>query len=118
MDPPEWGVHARGALPGGARALQPVVIAQTDDTARFRVDDPDELVAASFACPICLHAQSDVSVAGDDDAYEAACSCGYCDAQWTVGLTTWQVLRLRMSPAGPKGFGALGLRVRAPFDLR
>jgi hypothetical protein len=24
------------------------------DTARFREDDPDELVAASLACPLCL----------------------------------------------------------------
>jgi hypothetical protein len=32
-----------------------------------------------------------------------------------VGLTTWQVLRLRMSPAGPRGLDAHGLRVSSPF---
>lgn len=92
-----------------------VVIASLDDTARFRVDDPDEIVAASFACPGCLHARADVTVRGEDDEYAAACACRECGASWTVWLTTWQVLRLRMSPAGPRGLDAHGLRVSSPF---
>lgn len=90
-------------------------IASLDDTARFRVDDPDELVAASFACPGCLHGHADVTVTGEDDEYAAACACRGCGTSWTVWLTTWQVLRLRMSPSGPRGLDAHGLRVSSPF---
>ncbi len=74
------------------------------DTARFRTDDPDELVIASLACPICLGADEvewDLD-AGDGYDPSARCACRRCDEPWRVYLTPDQALRL--------GF----LAVRAP----
>jgi hypothetical protein len=65
------------------------------DTARFRSDDPDPLVVASLACPVCLHADSvdwDAALDGYDPSVE--CSCGRCEEEWQVYLTPQQALRL------------------------
>jgi hypothetical protein len=70
------------------------------DTARFRHDDPDPLVAASFACPICLRGESvewDASLEGYDPSVE--CSCGRCHEGWRVYLTPQQALRLGLMRA-------------------
>lgn len=90
-------------------------ITPPDDTARFRVDDPDELVAASFACPGCLGSQVEVVVVGDDDEHTARCACRMCGMAWIVGLTTWQVVRLRVHPPGRAAVHGFGLRVRDRF---
>jgi hypothetical protein len=70
------------------------------DTARFRADDPDALVAASLACPLCLHGESvdwDASLDGYDPSVE--CSCGRCEMEWRVYLTPEQALRLSLTLA-------------------
>jgi hypothetical protein len=66
------------------------------DVARFRADDPDELVAASLACPICLHGDEvswDLETA---DGYDpsARCMCRRCEEFWRVFLLPEQALRL------------------------
>jgi hypothetical protein len=65
------------------------------DVAHFRTDDPDELVLASLACPICLHSDC-VSWEASLDGYDpfAECSCGRCQERWRVYLTPEQALRL------------------------
>jgi hypothetical protein len=58
-----------------------------NDDARFQPHDPAELVAATFACPVCLHAPSAVRI---PDAYGepvARCVCGPCEAGWAVSLS-------------------------------
>ncbi|HTU28144.1 MAG TPA: hypothetical protein VMF07_02105 [Solirubrobacteraceae bacterium] len=65
------------------------------DVARFTAQDPDAVVAASFACPICLHGEDvtrDVSLDGYDPS--VSCECPECDANWRVYLTPDQALRL------------------------
>jgi len=75
-------------------------MAKFTDTARFRANDPDALVAASFACPICLHTDSvdwDASVDGYDPSAE--CSCSRCEEEWRVYLTPQQALRVGLMHA-------------------
>jgi hypothetical protein len=70
-------------------------MAMLADTARFRSDDPDELVEASLACPICLQSESIDWVAaldGYDPSVE--CRCPSCDERWRVYLAPHQALRL------------------------
>jgi hypothetical protein len=70
------------------------------DTARFRSDDPDALVAASLVCPICLRSDSidwDAKVDGYDPFVE--CSCPSCEEGWRVYLTPQQALRLGLMSA-------------------
>lgn len=65
------------------------------DTARFRPDDPDVLVAASLACPLCLQAddvQWDAALEGYDPSVH--CHCPSCQEGWRVYLTPEQALRL------------------------
>ena len=49
------------------------------DTARFRADDPDALVTASLACPVCLQAD-EVSWEGVLEGYDPSvqCRCPSC----------------------------------------
>ena len=65
------------------------------DTARFRADDPDELVQASFACPLCLHGD-EIEWELDGDGYDpsAQCLCRRCEQSWSVFVTPDQALRL------------------------
>jgi hypothetical protein len=67
------------------------------DTARFRSDDPDELVSASLACPICLH-EDQLELALESDRYDpsACCHCRRCERGWRVYVTPLQELRLRL----------------------
>jgi hypothetical protein len=65
------------------------------DTARFRADDPDPLVLASLACPVCLgstEVEWDAALDGYDPSVE--CRCYSCDQDWRVYLTPEQALRL------------------------
>ena len=65
------------------------------DTARFPADDPDELVQASFACPLCLHGD-EIEWELDGDGYDpsAQCLCRRCEQSWSVFVTPDQALRL------------------------
>jgi hypothetical protein len=65
-----------------------------DDTARFRPDDPDELVTASLACPICLRTD-DVSWEAALEGYDPSveCRCPRCQERWRVYLVPDQALR-------------------------
>jgi hypothetical protein len=66
------------------------------DTARFRTDDPDELVVASLVCPICLHGDEVDWDLETTDGYDpsARCVCRRCEEPWRVYLTPDQALRL------------------------
>jgi transcription elongation factor Elf1 len=71
------------------------MLAPLADVARFTAQDPDAVVAASFACPICLHGEDvacDVSLDGYDPS--VSCECPECGASWRVYLTPEQALRL------------------------
>ena len=49
-------------------------MAMLADTARFRPDDPDELVEASLACPLCLRSDG-VEWQAALDSYDSSCEC-------------------------------------------
>jgi hypothetical protein len=70
------------------------------DTARFRADDPDALVTASLACPICLGSEQ-VMWEGAFDGYDpsVSCSCPHCEERWRVYLNPQQELRLGLMGA-------------------
>jgi hypothetical protein len=64
------------------------------DTARFRADDPDALVTASLACPICLQSEQvvwEAALDGYDPSVE--CWCPSCEQRWRVFLAPQQALR-------------------------
>jgi hypothetical protein len=67
------------------------------DTARFRADDPDELVVASLACPVCLRG-TDAEWELEADGYDpsARCMCRHCEQSWRVYMTPDQALRLSL----------------------
>jgi hypothetical protein len=69
------------------------------DTARFRADDPDPLVIAALACPLCL--RSDVQWAAALDGYDASleCRCPRCQERWRVYLAPDQALRFSLMSA-------------------
>ena len=71
-------------------------VSRLADTARFRADDPDELVIASLACPICLHSGEVAWDLETTDGYDpsARCVCRRCEEPWRVYLTPDQALRL------------------------
>ena len=77
------------------------VAAALADTARFRADDPDTLVLASLACPICLRGDGvewSAAVHGYDPSVQ--CRCPRCDARWRVYLAPDQALRVGLMRAG------------------
>jgi hypothetical protein len=76
------------------------MLAPLADVARFTAQDPDTVVAASFACPICLHGDEvtrEVSLDGYDPS--VSCECLECGVGWRVYLTPDQALRLGLMPA-------------------
>src|ERR1700729_699908 len=67
------------------------------DTARFRTDDPDPLVIASLACPICLRSDEiewHAALDGYDPSVE--CRCPRCEEGWRVYLEPQQALRFAL----------------------
>jgi hypothetical protein len=70
-------------------------MAMLADTARFRSDDPDELVEASLACPVCLRWEG-IEWEASLDGYDASveCRCSSCHESWRVYLAPHQALRL------------------------
>jgi hypothetical protein len=71
------------------------------DTARFRATDPDVLVSASLACPICLAVEG-VDWGGTLDGHDPSvdCRCSRCAQSWRVYLAPQQALRLGLMAAG------------------
>lgn len=71
------------------------------DVARFRPDDPDALVHAALACPVCLCSDEiDWSAALEGYDPSVQCRCPSCEEGWLVYLTPEQALRLGlMHPA-------------------
>jgi hypothetical protein len=70
------------------------------DTARFRANDPDALVTASLACPICLRSDEvewEAALDGYDPSVE--CSCPRCEQRWRVYLAPQQALRFGLMDA-------------------
>jgi hypothetical protein len=65
------------------------------DVARFRQDDPHELVMASLACPLCLGSEA-VEWELRSDGYDPSveCACPHCEQRWSVFMTPHQELRL------------------------
>jgi hypothetical protein len=75
-------------------------IAPLADVARFRPDDPDALVWASLACPVCLRGDG-VGWTGALDGYDPSirCECAWCQREWSVYLVPEQALRLGLMAA-------------------
>ena len=65
------------------------------DVARFRPEDPDVLVQAALACPVCLRVE-DVECQDSLEGYDPSvrCHCPSCQTRWRVYLAPDQVLRL------------------------
>jgi len=92
-----WGVGSAWPLRPAARLVNSRWIALLADTARFRPDDPDELVVASLACPVCLRADDvewDDSLEGYDPSVQ--CRCPSCQAEWRVYVAPEQALRVAL----------------------
>ncbi len=70
------------------------------DVARFRADDPDALVTASLACPICLRSD-EVEWEAALDGYDPSvqCRCPSCEERWRVYLEPQQALRFGLMDA-------------------
>jgi len=68
------------------------------ETARFRVEDRDEVVAASLACRFCLRHTVVADIDRDDFGGIARCHCSVCHATTAIALTHEQVLRLALRP--------------------
>jgi hypothetical protein len=74
------------------------------DVARFRPDDPDELVSAALACPICLrsdHVEWEATLQGYDPSVQ--CWCQNCEQRWRIYLMPLQALRLGLMQHAPAG---------------
>ena len=69
------------------------------DTARFRTDDPDALVEAALACPLCLRSE-DIEWEAALDGYDPSveCRCPRCEERWRVYLAPHQALRMSVLP--------------------
>lgn len=83
-----------------------------DDVARFRADDDERIVAASFACPVCLGLDADARVVLERNDSEVECSCSSCRTQWSVAVDAAQAMRLVLHPPVPRD--AAPLRMVAP----
>jgi hypothetical protein len=80
-------------------ARETAYIAALVDIARFRPEDPDALVHASLACPMCLRSYDvewEASLQGYDPSVQ--CRCPSCSQKWRVYLAPDQALRLGLMP--------------------
>ncbi len=66
------------------------------EVARFRPDDPDPVVQASFACNYCLHQPDEATIEQAPDGAAVRCLCLPCDHDWTVLLDAEQSLRVAL----------------------
>lgn len=69
-----------------------------DDVARFLPDDDARLVAASFACPVCLGLDAAARLVLERDDSEVECRCAVCATEWSVAVDPAQVMRLVLHP--------------------
>ncbi len=70
------------------------------DVARFDPGDPDVIVNASLACPLCLcsdEVESEDTLEGYDPS--VLCRCPRCEAHWRVYLLPEQALRVGLMHA-------------------
>ncbi|MBV9167616.1 MAG: hypothetical protein JO321_09960 [Solirubrobacterales bacterium] len=76
----------------------------TADVARFRPDDPDVLVSAAFACPVCLRSEQ-VRITPALEVYDphVDCVCPSCSERWLVYLDPQQALRIGLQTARAAG---------------
>jgi hypothetical protein len=82
------------------------------DLARFRPDDPEEVVAAALACRLCLGAAGHVDLDWDEDPPVCRCRCADCGALTVVAVDGQQAMRLALAPPeGPQV--VVGLRRHA-----
>jgi hypothetical protein len=90
-------VRDTAALPDTILGQRIRGIAPLTDIARFRPDDPDALVAAALACPVCL-SESEVGRATELEGYDpwVGCRCPSCQIRWRVYLAPEQALRLSL----------------------
>jgi hypothetical protein len=85
-------VHTRAHAPED----RPVILT---DAARFSVDDIDELVTASFACPYCLRVPPSALFNLEEPNESAVlCNCASCAASWVVAVNVGQAMRLAIAP--------------------
>jgi hypothetical protein len=70
--------------------------------AHFRADDPESLVDASLACPMCLRAPAASSLHGESTDGEVRCVCSGCGHAHSLELSDFQFLRLSLAgcPSG------------------
>ena len=70
------------------------------DIARFHPGDPDVIVNASLACPMCLHGD-DIESEDVLEGYDpfVLCRCPSCETRWRVYLLPEQALRLGLMHA-------------------
>jgi len=73
-------------------------MALADDVARFQPNDCADVVAASFACSVCLRRVSWLVLVEADDGASAGCRCMHCDVGWVVSLDTGQYMRMVLAP--------------------
>ena len=95
--PPTRGVVPLGRVARRPEREHPRSVVKLADTARFRTDDPDALVIASLACPICLRSDEiewHAALDGYDPSVE--CRCPRCDETWRVYLEPQQALRFAL----------------------
>ncbi len=83
-----------------------------DDVARFRADDDAALVAASFACPVCLGLDAAARLVLERDDSEVECRCAACATEWSVAVDPTQALRLVLHP--PRARDGARLRMLPP----
>ena len=86
-----------GGLPAGRCLRDALGVPVLADTARFQADDPDSLVIASLACPICLRSDQvrwEAALDGHDACVQ--CECPGCAERWSVYLAPQQALRMSL----------------------
>jgi hypothetical protein len=88
----------------------------TVETAHFRSDDADVLVAASLACRRCLSGAVDWSLAGEGYDPSVRVRCSACQAERTVFLRPMQELRLFLQ--GERPLRSESRPGRSALDLR
>ena len=82
-------------MPRRRQASTLTLVKRLSDVARFREDDPDELVIAALACPICLGGeQVEWQLRAGSYDPSVQCACPRCDQTWSVFVTQQQELRL------------------------
>jgi hypothetical protein len=76
-------------------------VSSRPQTANFRVDDADCLVAASLACPACLSSRVAWALEAEDYEPWARCRCRACGHRRTLHLSPEQALRLALHERRP-----------------